>query len=248
MATTPIVKYSNNRLIPLNFPGVAKTLSVAIAASQNIPLGTVLGEVGNVNAVQSITLSCTGGTFTVTYGGKTTTAITASAVLPTAATLQAALVALTSIGANNVTVTGAAGGPYTVTLINALGAQPITLFTANGASLTGGAGTVVPALVTTGVVASGTYTPYADGNTDGSQIPKGLAEYDMQTDASGNITFSATANQSGGPFGETSLSAPVYVMGEFNAADLVGLDAAGLAAAFWRVLQGNVVSGIVLLP
>jgi hypothetical protein len=60
-----------------------------------------------VNAVQTLSVSGnpTGGTFTLAFGGQTTVAIAASA---TAAQVQAALQALSSIGAGNV---ACAGGP-----------------------------------------------------------------------------------------------------------------------------------------
>ncbi len=58
----------------------------------------------------------TSGTFTLTWGGNTTGAITAGTSLPTAATVKAALVALDDgYSASNWTVTGSAGGPFTVT-------------------------------------------------------------------------------------------------------------------------------------
>jgi trimeric autotransporter adhesin len=53
----------------------------------------------------------TGGTFTLTFGANTTTAIAYNA---SAATVQSALVALASIGAGGVTVLGGDGGPYRV--------------------------------------------------------------------------------------------------------------------------------------
>lgn len=71
----------------------------------------------------------TGGTFTLTYGGQTTATIAYNA---SAATVKSALEALTSIATNQLTVTGSAGGPYTITGISASG------LTASGAALTGG--------------------------------------------------------------------------------------------------------------
>lgn len=54
----------------------------------------------------------TGGTFTLTYGGEETAAIAYNA---TAATVQSRLAALSSVGTGKVTVSGNAGGPWTVT-------------------------------------------------------------------------------------------------------------------------------------
>lgn len=88
------------------------------------------GKILTSGGATAVTLSVT------TPDGTVTT--TSSITLPgTAATVQAALVALANVGAGNVTVTGAAGGPYTIVFANALG--PITLaITAN----TGGPSTL----------------------------------------------------------------------------------------------------------
>jgi hypothetical protein len=78
----------------------------------------------------------TGGTFTISYNGTATSAITYNA---TAATVQSALQAIAGMPANNVTVTGNAGGPYTITFI----VWPTSVLTA-ASSLTGtGAGVAV---------------------------------------------------------------------------------------------------------
>jgi len=69
------------------------------------------------NEVQSVALNGppTGGTFTLTYGGQTTTSLAYNA---SAAQVQSALAALSTIGTtlNNVLVTGANGGPYSIEL------------------------------------------------------------------------------------------------------------------------------------
>lgn len=68
--------------------------------------------------------------YTVTVDGQTTTSISTL----TASALQSALVALSTVGAGNVTVTGSSGGPLT-----AVFTVPVTVVTANG---TGGTVTV----------------------------------------------------------------------------------------------------------
>lgn len=87
--------------------------------------------------VQTVTItgSPTGGTFTLTFGAQTTSAIAYNA---SAATLQAALVALSSINSGNATVTGAAGGPWTVEFTTSLGFASQALITLGTNSLTGG--------------------------------------------------------------------------------------------------------------
>lgn len=86
---------------------------------------------GNRVQVATITGTPTGGTFTLSFGGQTTTALAYNAA---AATVQTAIRLLNGLSA--ATVAGSAGGPYTITL-NVVGgiSGPIT---ANGAALTGG--------------------------------------------------------------------------------------------------------------
>jgi hypothetical protein len=97
-----------------------------------------------VNDVQTLTTTGvpTGGTFTLTFNGATTTAIAYNA---SAATVQAALQALTSIGSGNIT---AAGGPLptavVLTFAGSLAGQYQNLITGNSTLLTGG---TTPAVV-----------------------------------------------------------------------------------------------------
>jgi hypothetical protein len=83
--------------------------------------------------------------FTVTFGGQTTTSIA------TAATVQAALEALSTIGAGNVLVAGSADGPYAVTFIGTLAGQNVAQFTTTP---TGETGTVTPATTVAGGAAT----------------------------------------------------------------------------------------------
>lgn len=96
------------------------------------------GDAGtsSVNEVQTVTITGTptGGTFTLTLDGDTTTAIAFNA---SAADVRAALEALDSVGVGNVKVTGSAGGPYSVTFRNDLAGQNVPTMTKT-ASLTGG--------------------------------------------------------------------------------------------------------------
>jgi len=120
--------------------------NATFATAQNIT--TTTGAVGALggNQVESITISATGGTFTVSYGGKTTPS---QAYNVSATSLQAALQGLSSIGANNVAVS-LSGSVYTLTFQNALGNQALLNVTTNPVLLTGGAGTATVATVTPG--------------------------------------------------------------------------------------------------
>lgn len=115
---------------------------------------------GTVDEVQTITEGGSGLTsFTLTYAGQTTTSIAAAA---TAATVQAALAALSNIGDADVVVTGAAGGPYTVTFAGALANTNVAALTATP---TGGSGTVTIATPTGGG---------GDASADGREVCKGF--------------------------------------------------------------------------
>lgn len=86
----------------------------------------------------------------------------------------------------------------------------------------------------------GVVKAYATGNVDGSQNPIGIMQYDVASDASGNITLGGAAGAS--EWGQTSKGCPVYTRGKFATADLVGLDAGG-AAKLGRLVRGSVTDG-----
>lgn len=96
---------------------------------------TVIGSAGG-GAVQTVTISGgpTGGTFILGFNGQVTPALAYDA---SASTVQAALAALSSVGANNVAVTGGSTAPYVVTFQGALGNSPQPLIVATS-DLTGG--------------------------------------------------------------------------------------------------------------
>jgi hypothetical protein len=107
------------------------------------------------NEVQKVTItgSPTGGSFTLTFSGQTTSAIAYNA---TAATVQTALQALSSIGSGNATVTGGPGPgtAWTVTFVGALAQTDVAQMTATS-SLTGGTSpTVTVTTLTSGINAT----------------------------------------------------------------------------------------------
>ena len=110
----------------------------------------IVNPIASVAEVQTVTVNATGGTFTVTYGGATTSAL---AFNVSAAAFTAAMDLITT-RAGDCVVTGgpgAAGGgtPYTLTWRLGLGDVPAP--TTDATSLTGGAGTAAVATTTTGV-------------------------------------------------------------------------------------------------
>lgn len=94
-----------------------------------------------IDNLQTITIGggATGGTFTLSYKGQTTAAITYSAGL-TSATVNTAFQLLSTV-ASNCTVTGSAGGPYTFTFSGAL-ASDMSPVIATNVSLSGGTPTI----------------------------------------------------------------------------------------------------------
>lgn len=141
------------------------------------PVGTVLGEIYEFrtlvgltptnwmiclqkvtqNEVQtlSITGAPTGGTFTLTYAGQTTSALAYNAA---AATVQTALVALSNVGSGQVTCAGGVlpGTPITITFAGTLANTDVALITSTS-SLTGG---TAPAISIVETVKGG-FTTYA---------------------------------------------------------------------------------------
>lgn len=112
-----------------------------------------------VSAVQLIAIigSPTGGTFTLSFAGQSSTAIAYNA---SGAVVQAALQAIPTVGMGNVTVTG--DGPYTVTFTGTMVTTPVDTIVAVS-HLTGGTGPgVTVTVITTGVYAPGQNLPYWD--------------------------------------------------------------------------------------
>lgn len=110
-------------------------------AGTDVPL--VLGE-GGTSEIQEVAIDpmTTGGTLTLTFGGETTGPLAYDAA---AADVQTALEALSTIGADNVEVTGGPGpiDAWAVTFRGDLAAQPVDLLVGDGSLLTGGATTDV---------------------------------------------------------------------------------------------------------
>lgn len=118
------------------------------------------------NEVQEIAISGTptGGTFTLTFGGQTTGNIAYNA---SAATVQTALRALSSIGSPNVVCTGGAlpGTAVAVTFASALAGTNVAQMTADDSNLTGGT-TPAVAISTTTAGVTGTLKGEVNPGTD----------------------------------------------------------------------------------
>ncbi|MEX2188761.1 MAG: hypothetical protein WD875_18270 [Pirellulales bacterium] len=216
--------------------------------------GGVTGSVAETTAavaeVQRVSLPAgvTGGAFTLSFdaggGGDTTAALPHTA---TAAQVQAVLGGLTSIGVNNVSVTGAPGGPWDVSLSGSAAASP-NLITGNAVNLTGGIALnvqqTVPvsganerqAISITGAT-GGTFQLTFDNNIISRTtvpIPFDATPQEVRSAlvALGNIADEANVNvtspnAAGGPW-------TIEFTGVYAATDvpLLNLDAAGLTGPF----------------
>lgn len=135
---TPYVTIWGANGIQAYYVPIGSFLTLSTSDPTKVKVYQALGT--NQNDVQTVTVTGTptGGSFTLTYGGQVTGNIAYNA---SAATVQAALVALSNIGnSTNVAVTGGAlpGSAVVVTFQGLLGNEPQTPMTANGAGLTGG--------------------------------------------------------------------------------------------------------------
>ncbi|MCC9608514.1 hypothetical protein LOC68_09890 [Blastopirellula sp. JC732] len=169
------------------------------------------GSATGTNEQQLVSLSGSpsGGTFTLGYSGQTTGPIAYNA---SAATLQTALESLSNIGSGDVVVSGSAPN-WTIDFDGDLAAQDVPLLTGNGASLTGGAGSIETTQLaaspvnekqtvslSTGVT-GGTFTLTYAGQTTGN-ISYAAAASTVETalEALSNIDAVAVSGSSGGPW------------------------------------------------
>ena len=158
---------------------------VTVTSSGNVTVTETTAGQGATNERHQIALlgTYTAGTFTITYnfgsGNVTTSAIAYNA---SAATVQAALVALSGVGSGQVVVTGGPGpsSPWFVTFTGTLAGTAIAVGTIDGTSLTGnGSVTITETQIGNGLSncvqsvnvsnrSSGSYTLTLDGQTTAS--------------------------------------------------------------------------------
>ena len=137
---------------------------------------TNYGYAADALQLVQLTGSPTGGSFTLSFGGDTTSAIAYNA---TAATVQADLEALASIGSGNVVVVPEPGGGWQVRFAGTLGGQYQVGLAADGSGLTGGTSPGV----SVSILSAGGDSGAAFSTTD----PLGLVS-STYTDAMGRTT------------------------------------------------------------
>lgn len=182
----PAVAFTNEAMTD---SGDKTTYTIANSVKRLIDINTALVVQVEHDEVQTVTItgSPTGGTFTLTFGANTTSTIAFNA---SAATVQTALTALASIGSGNASVTGSAGGPWTVEFIAGKGNANQAAITLGTNSLTGGSSpNVAIAIVQDGsgfaTVASTTYTVkhvggiviFNSANTQGTTVQLSSGAY-----------------------------------------------------------------------
>jgi hypothetical protein len=133
------------------------------------------------NEVQSVLISATGGTYTLSFEGQTTTSLAFDA---TSAQVQVALEALSTIGAGNVSVAGSSSN-HTVTFVGALANTQVPQLTGDESGLTGpGFG-----------LAINTTTQGFSGRIGEGELSEatGVAAYTSVSDSSTRYVFAADA-------------------------------------------------------
>lgn len=249
MPTSQTVTYSGQGIVPHYQPNKPLITNVKLPPDVTLAKGTVLGQVVGsgtaVNEVQTLTITGvpTGGTFTISYRGQTTTAIAHNA---TAATVQAALVALSTIGAGNVTCTGGAlpGAAVVITFTGDFAGSVRTLATATGAFTGGTDPAIAIALTTAGKPAGGYFAAYDDDASNGLEVARAILQWNCATDSVADVTFGLVSGSA--DFNRTGQVAPAYFSGYFLISDLTGLDAAAVVD-FGKIISGSISStGAVL--
>lgn len=116
------------------------------------PYGVEMGNGTDEVQRATITGTPTGGTFTLTYAGQTTTPIAYNA---TPAAVQSALEALSNVGVGDIVVTGGPGPatPYTFTFQGGLADLDVALMTATGSFTGGTTPAIAITVITPGVTA-----------------------------------------------------------------------------------------------
>jgi hypothetical protein len=179
------------------------------------------------SAVQTLTVTATGGKYKLKFGGKETAELPYNA---TAAEVKGALEGLSSIGAANVTVTGGPGGtaPLAITFAGALASNP------------------EPVIGTE----SGPGEPLVTGIATVVSTTTGSSQYEICAVANGDVcTAAAAANATAGGFGASVGYPAVAPDGSTNEGNVLVADPTNMrvqefsaAGAFLRAFGQDVVN------
>lgn len=154
--------------------GVSTKLIQSGVVLAKITSGVDSGKVGPfqpgtvATEVAEIVVDATGGTFTISFDGETTSALAYNVA---AADVQTALMALSNVNPGDLTVSGGPGA--TAALVITFGGRyanaDVPNITTDASSLTGGAGTAAVTITTAGAESSG-----AGAASDGRQDPDNI--------------------------------------------------------------------------
>ncbi len=252
--------YSLQGLMPAKEPQLAATAPVALACGGPVGVGgayaqgQALGLIGGAaaNHVFTLTITANGATgFTgyFTYYGDRVyvgnavsggTTANSSAALPTAAQIQAALVAAVPGWSGNVTVTGTAGTAYTITFNNLMAAKSVgglLLFTV--VASTGGTPTGAVTVGTQGSAGGAQYAPYASGGTP-NRVDAALMNYLLIDPVGCPVTSSITADPVQAGMGFAAYTRGYFYVDATGYPGIVGLDANALTITPYKVVLADV--------
>lgn len=236
------------KLMPAYRPELALERHANFAPSLTLALGTVLGKYSAAaDAVQTIADSGTvsGGTFTISGVNPITEATFTTAAIAYNAANATVKAAIEAVIGNGITVTvagsGLPGNDTTITVGGNGSNLPIQLMTIDSASLTGTNPVLAITNTTIGRTAN-TFKAYSDGNSDGSEVARGILPWAIVTDAQGKITIGG--GSTGNEWGSKQDSIPIYVGGYFKTAELTGLDAAAVVD-LGRLVEGVLATGVL---
>lgn len=239
------------------FPfGLVSDLDIRIGQTDAAVTGKLLGQAlieqitltPGISEVDTVSLgSPSAGNFTLTVASQTTSNIAFNAA---ASAVQTALQALSSVGSGNALVTGAAGGPYTVTFAGALANQSVIL-TGNGAGLTGGTFAITRTTPGTAIVniTELPADPAAASVWVGNSLTNQVQTVGIGAASAGTFTLSGVHPLSGQTFTTAAIAFNASV-GTFQTAmdNAVGPgnSLVGGAAPTWTVTFQNVFAGLTL--
>lgn len=202
-------------------------LDAVVLAPGSYAKGQVLGQVaGSGTAVDQVytfaATSPTGGTFRIVFSGVTDEITAELAYNANAAAVQAALEALPSIGAGNVTVTGGPlGSTLTVTFGGDLAGKPIVLTAISSATNSSSDLVAITVTATAAGKPAGGYFGKYDDSAIG--VANGLLKYPCYVNSQGKISVGPSEA------GYTKFAVPAYFTGVFQTKNLTGIDANGVA-------------------
>lgn len=201
--------------LPAGVPGTLDVLSFSQGSTDCLYGFQQIATCQVDSSIQTVVVSATGGTFTLTESAQTTAAIAYNA---SASAVRAAILAAftSTVSACTVTGAGTAASPWVITMLGVNGlSQPF--MTANAGSLTGGAGTVtINASTFVWTSKSSLQNGQAVSLTTTNALPTGLTAASTYYLANVNrdaLTFQLATTVGGAPVSVTTLGTGTHTIG-----------------------------------